>query len=334
MAAQYKDVTNGYVFDGQSTLPWAQTFRMTVRVPAIANRVFDTKEHALAFVQDATSTASAIQGLMLTVFADETKGNNGLWYVKSVGEGGQLVQVFDADNGKATVEGDNFVTSTELNSAISELKTAISGNTDSISTLSENVVTEFGNVNTNITNLGTALTEHISTFDTFTGSTNSKIESINTTLESHTSSISSAESRIEVNENNINSLQTTVTNNYNTLDGKITANTSSIEANTASISALQSKFDSIGTLLKLGGTVENLTKFKEWVTKNNEKLANPSTEMGEVPVFEVGHVFIDLATNDEYLISSKSDTAFNYEVLGPVINVDSITEEYINNLFA
>lgn len=273
----YKDVTNGYLVDtaNQSNLPWAQTFRMTVRVPAIANRIFDTKQHALDFVQDSTTTASAIVGLILSVFADETFGNNGLWYVKSTGVDGELVQVFDADNGKAVIEDNELVTKAQLDTAVAELNAAISGNTTLIENLSSTVST-----------LDTTLTNHITTFETFTGATNTAIESINTTLSGHTSSITE----------------------------------------------LEKKFSGIGTLFKLRGTVTNLETFEEWLIKNNEKLTDESTEMGDVPVFEDGNVFIDSTTNDEYLILSN-ETGFTYEVLGPVINIDSIDDTFINNLF-
>lgn len=266
----YKDVTNGYLVDtaNQSNLPWAQTFRMTVRVPAIANRIFDTKQHALDFVQDSTTTASAIVGLILSVFDDETFGNNGLWYVKSTGVDGELVQVFDADNGKAVIEDNELVTKAQLDTAVEELNAAISGNTTLIENLSSTVST-----------LKT-------TFETFTGATNTEIESINNTLSGHTSSITE----------------------------------------------LEKKFSSIGTLFKLRGTVTNLETFEEWLAKNNAKLTDESTEMGDVPVFEDGNVFIDSTTNDEYLILSN-ETGFTYEVLGPVINIDSIDEIFINSLF-
>ena len=48
----YIDVEKGYFTPAQSDLNWAQTFRMTMRAPAIANRIFDTLEHAQAYIND------------------------------------------------------------------------------------------------------------------------------------------------------------------------------------------------------------------------------------------------------------------------------------------
>lgn len=95
----YKDVEHGYVTSAQSDLPWTQTFRMTLRAPGIANRVFDTLAHAQAYVNDTSSKASAVKGLILAVTDDTNPNNIGLWYVASVKESasdpsGELKQIF------------------------------------------------------------------------------------------------------------------------------------------------------------------------------------------------------------------------------------------------
>jgi hypothetical protein len=80
----YSGVTEGYIIQNQGNTPWAQTFRMTIQAPAIANRIFDTKAHAEAFINDSATTASAVVGLVLSVIGDSDEGNNCIWRVKSV----------------------------------------------------------------------------------------------------------------------------------------------------------------------------------------------------------------------------------------------------------
>lgn len=117
MAEGYQGLDKGYFVRKQSDLQWVQTFRMTLRSPAVANRIFDTKQHAIDFINDTSDAASAIEGLILAVYKDETFGNNGLYFVKSIKEtiksedesgntifieteDGTLLQIYDSDNNK------------------------------------------------------------------------------------------------------------------------------------------------------------------------------------------------------------------------------------------
>ena len=86
MAEGYQGLDKGYFVRKQSDLKWVQTFRMTLRSPAVANRIFDTKQHAIDFINDTSDSASAVEGLILAVYKDETFGNNGLYFVKSIKE--------------------------------------------------------------------------------------------------------------------------------------------------------------------------------------------------------------------------------------------------------
>ena len=112
MAEGYSGITNGYMFAAQANLGMAQTLRLTMRMPSVANRIFDTKQHAQDFIDDISTKASAIEGLILTVFKDENFGNNGIYYVKSIASSktenntevidqhGELIQIYDSDNNK------------------------------------------------------------------------------------------------------------------------------------------------------------------------------------------------------------------------------------------
>lgn len=92
----YTDIDNGYMTCDQVNQNVAQTVRMTVRAPRIANRLFETLEQAQAFVDHVGDTATATRGLILSVF-DDTEEKNGLYQVEAVainpGEVGRLKKI-------------------------------------------------------------------------------------------------------------------------------------------------------------------------------------------------------------------------------------------------
>ena len=57
---------------------------MTLRAPAVANRIFDTLEFAQVYIDDYSDKASAVPGIVLCVTSDSNEENNGLWLVLSV----------------------------------------------------------------------------------------------------------------------------------------------------------------------------------------------------------------------------------------------------------
>lgn len=80
----YIDPEHGWFTPEQSDLNFAQTLRMTLRAPAVANRIFDTLEHAQAYINDYSDKASAVPGIVLCVTSDSNEENNGTWLVLSV----------------------------------------------------------------------------------------------------------------------------------------------------------------------------------------------------------------------------------------------------------
>lgn len=74
-----------YKTEAQVNYGWGLSLNMTGKAPAIAKRIFDTKADAQAFIDDANE--SAIAGLQLSVINDPTESNNGIYFVKSVGNG-------------------------------------------------------------------------------------------------------------------------------------------------------------------------------------------------------------------------------------------------------
>ena len=70
------------IFDAQSNYGWGLTLNMTGKAPAINKRIFNTLNDAQAFADDYND--SAIEGLILSVVADENEKNNGIYFIKSI----------------------------------------------------------------------------------------------------------------------------------------------------------------------------------------------------------------------------------------------------------
>lgn len=79
----------------QSNISWGETFKMSRKAPTIANRIFATLESAQRYINDKYD--SATEGIRISVIKDPDPVKNGLYYVKSIGDGvetnGELVQV-------------------------------------------------------------------------------------------------------------------------------------------------------------------------------------------------------------------------------------------------
>ena len=90
-----------YITNGQSNYGWSLTWDAAGRYPIVAKRRFATLADAQAFVDDISATATATEGLILSVINDTVAKNNGVYYIKSVamaeGETGKLVKVGGAE---------------------------------------------------------------------------------------------------------------------------------------------------------------------------------------------------------------------------------------------
>ena len=106
--AKYSEL-DGYVFDEQSNVGWGLTLKMADKAPAVAKRIFDTYEHALAYVNDVKD--SAIEGLVLSVVDDGD--NNGVYFVQSVGKKSE-VEGDENINGVLVKLGSEDYTDTEI----------------------------------------------------------------------------------------------------------------------------------------------------------------------------------------------------------------------------
>lgn len=135
----------GYVFGKQINTGFPLTFKMSDKAPAIAKRIFDTLEHAQAYVDDVNDTA--VPGLTLSVILDGS--NNGLYFVKQIAEG-ETKGVLERVGGNAKAENVSYdnttsgLLATDVQSAIDELKTEIKSITGEAGSVQEQINSTIG----------------------------------------------------------------------------------------------------------------------------------------------------------------------------------------------
>lgn len=74
-----------YKTEKQVNYGWGLSLNMTGKAPAIAKRIFKTLSDAQAYADDVND--SAIAGLQLSVINDPDSSRNGIYFVKSIGDG-------------------------------------------------------------------------------------------------------------------------------------------------------------------------------------------------------------------------------------------------------
>ena len=150
------------LFDAQVNYGWGLSLNMTGKAPAVAKRIFNTYADAKGYADDVND--SAIEGLVLTVVADPTPSNNGVYFVQQIGtkaieadeeKGIEEVPAKEAVLVKLSSTVDNE-TSAEavlqsLNQYISSNDAAVSGLSDSITVLNGDAEVE-GSVENKIAN--------------------------------------------------------------------------------------------------------------------------------------------------------------------------------------
>ena len=69
-------------FDAQVNYGWGLTLNMSGKAPAVSKRIFDKLSDAQSFTDDYND--SAIEGLILSVVADDNEKNNGIYFVERI----------------------------------------------------------------------------------------------------------------------------------------------------------------------------------------------------------------------------------------------------------
>lgn len=70
------------IFEKQANFGWGFSFNMTNKAPAVAKRIWDKYEDAWYYVNDFND--SAIEGILLSVVADEDEKKNGVYFVQRI----------------------------------------------------------------------------------------------------------------------------------------------------------------------------------------------------------------------------------------------------------
>lgn len=95
-----------YKTEKQVNYGWGLSLNMTGKAPAIAKRIFETLEDAQAYADDAND--SAIAGLQLSVINDNDSSKNGIYFVKSIGDGINNAVLEQVGKGTISVEGESI----------------------------------------------------------------------------------------------------------------------------------------------------------------------------------------------------------------------------------
>ena len=70
------------IFEKQANFGWGFSFNMTSKAPAVAKRIWDKYEDAWGYVNDFND--SAIEGILLSVVADDDEKKNGVYFVQRI----------------------------------------------------------------------------------------------------------------------------------------------------------------------------------------------------------------------------------------------------------
>lgn len=99
-----------YKTEKQVNYGWGLSLNMTGKAPAIAKRIFETLADAQAYADDVND--SAIAGLQLSVINDADSSRNGIYFVKSIGDGTNSAVLELV--GKGTISGEGDITEVTL----------------------------------------------------------------------------------------------------------------------------------------------------------------------------------------------------------------------------
>lgn len=109
----------GYIFKGQKNYGFTSTFEAAGKYPLIANRIFETYDNALGFVNNYYSTA--VPGLVLSVIKDNDNEKNGIYFVAKVASekganDGELQKV--GSDVKTSIEATNYSDAVNLSTGL------------------------------------------------------------------------------------------------------------------------------------------------------------------------------------------------------------------------
>ena len=315
MAEGYQGLDKGYFVRKQSDLKWVQTFRMTLRSPAVANRIFDTKQHAIDFINDTSDSASAVEGLILAVYKDETFGNNGLYFVKSIKElvedkdesgntifveteDGKLLQIYDSDNDKPI--------------KLQELENKLSDAIKNLQEVCDNLNLRIDNEVSGLTNTVNILEDKVD-------------ENVNDLIET----IDIIDNKVNENNDNLNNEISGLTNTLNILEDKVDENVNDlnekIDINTNNISSInntkQDKLIAGDNIEISGNTISSTYTFDD--TNLQNKIDEVKNNM----------VFSGITSQESFTVNALGNTTIGAIKNGVTINSTDTLMDILKKMF-
>lgn len=110
------------IFNEQTNYGWGLTFNLTGKAPAVAKRIWDTYSDAFEYANNFND--SAVEGLLLSVVADEDEKKNGVYFVQRIKKNAEDDDAILIKVGSGDI--DAFVDT--FNKEIESLKTADTNN--------------------------------------------------------------------------------------------------------------------------------------------------------------------------------------------------------------
>ena len=234
MAKGYEDINNGYLTESQVNVGWSLALNMVGKSPAIANRIFDTYAHALAFAQ--WSDGPCIPGLILRVVSD-TKENNGAYLVEQSGDTLVLTKMATG----SSVESDISILRAEVSvikTDVSTLKTDVSAIRADISTFKDKHDEDVSAIRADISTLEAKHDREVSAIHVDLSSLHDEVSTLKT---EHDEDVSAINADISTLENKHIADVSSIRADISTLEAKHDSEVSAIHAD---ISTLEAKHDS------------------------------------------------------------------------------------------
>ena len=111
----------------QNNYGWGTTWSANSRVPIIDKRRFETLAEAQSFVDDISATATATEGLIISVINDTVAKNNGVYYVQKVANTDEKYGAISDKGTLVKVGGSETETANNYSAAVELSKTLVVG---------------------------------------------------------------------------------------------------------------------------------------------------------------------------------------------------------------
>lgn len=174
------------IFSEQTNYGWGLTFNLTGKAPAVAKRIWNTYDDAFEYANNYKD--SAIEGLLLSVVADDNESNNGVYFVQRIRK--------NADDDDAILvkvgSGDIDEFAQTINAEITALKTTDTNNKTELNNKINKLDTDLNELKTEINakignvDEGTTVVAMIETTNSLAETNEANITSNKETIDAYT----------------------------------------------------------------------------------------------------------------------------------------------------